>query len=66
MVEETARHKAEMEKDLREQNLDLVLKELADSVQLVYNPERWEKWSMQQYEGLPAANFYDHTGELIK
>ena len=66
VVEETARHKAEMERSLREQNLDRVLKELADSVQLVYNPARWEKWSMQQYEGLPAANFYDHTGELIK
>ncbi len=66
VVEETARHKAEMEKSLREENLNSALKELADTVQLIYNPDRWNKWSMQQFGKLPPVNFYDYTAELIK
>ena len=43
-----------------------VLKELADTVQLIYNPKRWEGWTMQQFEEYPAVNFYDYVSELVK
>lgn len=64
--EATAQHKAEMEKQARDENLNRMLKQLADTVQLIYNPKRWEAWTMQQYEECPAVNFYDYVSELIK
>lgn len=66
VLEETARHKAEMEQTAREENLNQVLKGLADSVELIYNPNRWNSWTMEQYSALPQVNFYDFCGELLK
>ena len=64
--EATAQHKAEMEKEARDENLNATLKKLADAVQLIYNPNRWENWNMQQFEEIPGVNFYDYSTELLK
>lgn len=64
--EATAQHKAEMEKLARDENLNRILKQLADTVQLIFNPKLWENWTMQQFEEYPAVNFYDYVSELLK
>ncbi|MBP3728710.1 MAG: hypothetical protein J6H18_00400 [Lachnospiraceae bacterium] len=66
VVEETARHKAEMEREAREKNLMDRMKALAESSQLIYNPALWDSWNMAQYADFAPVNFFDFTGELEK
>lgn len=66
LEEETAVHKAQMEKDAREKSLNDLLVSYAESVQLIYNPKLWDSWNMSQFSTLPAVNFYDYCDGLKK
>lgn len=66
MEEETALRKAQMEMSAREETLNKALESFAESVQLIYNPQLWNSWSMSQYSSLPTVNFYDYSAALEK
>ena len=63
-AEATALHKAEMEKQKREDQLQEALETYAKDITMILNPRAWEDVSLRAYAGLSAANFYDYTDPL--
>lgn len=63
-AEATALHKAEMEKQKREDQLQEALETYAKDITMILNPRAWENVSLRAYAGLSAANFYDYTDPL--
>jgi len=63
-AEATALHKAEMEKQKREDQLQEALETYAKDITMVMNPRVWDDLSLRAYAGLSAANFYDYTDPL--
>ena len=63
-AEATALHKAEMEKQKREDQLQEALETYAKDITMVMNPRAWDDLSLRAYAGLSGANFYDYTDPL--
>ena len=66
LADATEQHKAEMALAAREETINKTLKNFARTEQMIYNPELWDAWSMAQYEGAPAIDFFAYAAALKK
>ncbi|MBO4873583.1 MAG: peptidyl-prolyl cis-trans isomerase [Lachnospiraceae bacterium] len=66
LATETNQHKTEMASAAREESLNKALKSYARTAQLIYNPDLWAGWSMEQYSSAPPVDFFRYTAGLEK
>ena len=63
---ETARNKAEMEQQAREELLSGVLDKYSAETTLLFNPTLWDSWSIADYADCSPVSFYDYASAFSR
>ena len=66
LADATEQHKAQMALDAREEALTKTLKSYARTAQMIYNPDLWDSWRMDQYTEAPSIDFFAYTAVFEK